>query len=189
MTDALPELWLARHGDTAWTVSKQHTGNTDLELNEEGVEAARALAPKLAGRDYDVIRSSPLRRALDTAHLAGFDPRVDERLRELDYGDYEGITTAEIHETRPDWDLWTDGAPNGETPALVGDRMDALIADLRAGSPQRVLVFGHGHALRILTARWLELDAAEGRRFLLSPAGVGVLGSEHGLAAVSHWNI
>ena len=189
MTDTLPELWLARHGDTAWTVTRQHTGNTDIELNAEGVEAARSLGPKLAGREYDVIRSSPLRRARDTARLAGFDPEIDDRLREFDYGDYEGITTPEIHETRPGWDLWTDGAPNGETPALVGARMDALIADLRAGSPQRILVFGHGHALRILTARWLGLGAVEGRRFLLGPAGVGVLGSEHGIAAVSHWNI
>ncbi|MCW3008999.1 MAG: Phosphoglycerate mutase [Solirubrobacterales bacterium] len=189
MTDALPELWLARHGDTAWTVSKQHTGNTDLELNEAGVEAARSLGLKLAGREYDVIRSSPLRRALDTARLAGFDPQVDERLREFDYGDYEGITTDEIRRTRPDWDLWTDGVPDGETAAMVGARMDALISDLRAGSPRRVLVFGHGHALRILTARWLELDPVEGRRFLLGPAGVGVLGSEHGRSAVSHWNI
>jgi probable phosphoglycerate mutase len=189
MTDALPELWLARHGDTAWTVSRQHTGNTDLELNEAGVEAARSLGPKLAGREYDLVLSSPLRRALDTARLAGFEPQVDERLREVDYGDYEGITTADIQRERPDWDLWTDGVPNGETPAQVGARMDGLIADIRARRPARVLVFGHGHALRILTARWLELDAAEGRRFLLGPAGVGVLGSEHGSTAVSRWNL
>jgi broad specificity phosphatase PhoE len=188
MTDAPPELWLARHGDTAWTVSRQHTGNTDIDLNDEGREAARALAPKLAGRSYDVVLSSPLRRARDTARLAGFDPPTDDRLREVDYGDYEGVTTAQIHEQRPGWDLWIDGAPNGESPADVGARMDGLIADLRGRGAQRILVFGHGHALRILTARWLELDPVEGRRFLLSPAAVGVLCSEHGYAAVSRWN-
>jgi probable phosphoglycerate mutase len=189
MADAPPELWLARHGDTAWTVSRQHTGVTDLELNEDGVAAARALVPKLEGRRYDVVLSSPLRRALDTAHLAGFDPEIDPRLREVDYGEYEGITTADIHKTRPDWDLWVDGSPGGEMPDDVGRRMDALIADLRAQARERALVFGHGHALRILTARWLGLAAAEGRRFLLGPAGVGVLGSEHGYAAVSRWGV
>ncbi len=189
MTDAPPELWLARHGDTAWTVSRQHTGSTDIPLNADGEDAARALAPKLEGVAFDLVVSSPLRRALDTAHLAGFQPSVDERLREVDYGEYEGVTTAEIHEHRPDWDLWRDGCPGGETMADVGARMDALIADLRGRRPQRILLFGHGHALRIFTARWLSLDPAEGRRFLLGPAGVGVLGSEHAQAAVSRWNI
>jgi probable phosphoglycerate mutase len=189
MADAPPELWLARHGDTAWTVSRQHTGVTDLELNEDGVAAARALAPKLEGRRYDVVLSSPLRRALDTAHLAGFEPEVDDRLREFDYGEYEGITTAQVHETRPRWDLWVDGSPGGETPDDVGRRMDELIADIRARARERALVFGHGHALRVFTARWLGLTAAEGRRFLLGPAGVGVLGSEHGYTAVARWGV
>jgi probable phosphoglycerate mutase len=189
MTDAPPELWLARHGDTAWTVSRQHTGSTDIELNADGEAAARALRPKLEGVRFDVCVSSPLRRALDTAHLAGFQPETDDRLREFDYGEYEGVTTAQIHETRPDWDLWTDGCPGGESVADVGARMDALIADLKAQRPERILLFGHGHALRILTARWLSLDPAEGRRFLLGPAGVGVLSSEHAYAAVSKWNV
>lgn len=189
MTDAPAELWLARHGDTAWTVSRQHTGRTDLELNPDGEAAARSLRSKLEGVDFDIVRSSPLRRALDTARLAGFDPEIDDRLREFDYGEYEGITTAQIHETRPDWDLWRDGGPGGETVADVGARMDALSADLKAQAPKRILVFGHGHALRILTARWLSLDPIEGRRFLLGPAGVGVLGSEHAQAAVATWNL
>lgn len=189
MTDAPPELWLARHGDTAWTVSRQHTSRTDLELNEDGVAAARALAGKLAGPGFDVVLSSPRRRARDTAVLAGFEPELDDRLREFEYGDYEGRTTAEIQAERPGWDLWTDGCPGGETAAEVGARMDALIADLRARATTRALVFGHGHALRILTARWLALDPVEGRRFLLGPAGVGVIGSEHGRAAVSRWNL
>ncbi|UGS34795.1 histidine phosphatase family protein [Capillimicrobium parvum] len=189
MADAPPELWLARHGDTAWTVSRQHTGTTDLELNEAGVDAARALRSKLDGRRYDLVLSSPLRRALDTAHLAGFEPEVEARLREFDYGEYEGVTTAQIHETRPDWDLWRDGSPGGETPDDVGRRMDEVIADIRDRAGERALVFGHGHALRVLTARWLGLPAAEGRRFLLGPAGVGVLGSEHGAAAVARWGV
>jgi broad specificity phosphatase PhoE len=190
MTDAPPELWLARHGDTAWTVSRQHTGSTDIDLNADGVAAAEALRPKLEGVTFDIILTSPLKRARDTARLAGFgEPPVDDRLREFDYGDYEGITTVEIHETRPDWELWRDGCPGGETAADVGARMDSLIADLKGRDPQRILVFGHGHALRILTARWLSLDPAEGRRFLLGPAGVGVLSSEHAQAAVSKWNL
>jgi len=189
MSAAPPELWLARHGDTAWTVLRRHTSATDLELNEAGVQAARALAPKLEGRRYDVVLSSPLRRALETAHLAGFEPEVDARLREFDYGEYEGITSAQIRETRPDWDLWRDGAPGGEMPDDVGRRMDELIADIRAQADERALVFGHGHALRILVARWLGLPAAEGRRFLLRPAGLGVLGSEYGRAAVARWGV
>ena len=188
MNDAPPELWLARHGDTAWTVSRQHTSRTDLELNEDGVAAARALGPKLAAVEFDVVLSSPLRRARQTAELAGFHPEIDDRLREFDYGEYEGRTTADIHAERPGWDLWTDGCPGGETAADVGRRLDAVIADVRARGPRRILVFGHGHALRILTARWLELDPAEGRRFLLAPADVAVLGSEHGYTAVARWN-
>lgn len=189
MTDAPPELWLARHGDTAWTVSHQHTSRTDLELNDDGVRAARALAPKLDGRRYDLVLSSPLRRARDTATLAGFEPLLDDRLRELDYGEYEGLTTAEIHRRRPGWDLWRDGCPGGETAADVGRRMDGVVARVRAEATGRALAFGHGHALRILAARWLALDAIEGRVLLLEPAGVGVLGGEHGRAAIARWNV
>jgi broad specificity phosphatase PhoE len=189
MADPPPELWIARHGDTAWTVSRQHTGRTDIALNEAGKEAARALAAKLGGRHYDLVLSSPLSRALETARLAGFEPEVDDRLREFDYGEYEGITTAEIHETRPDWDLFRDGAPGGETVADVGRRMDGVVARIRAEAPERALVFGHGHALRILTARWLELAPEAGRAFLLGPAGVGVMGSEHDWPALSGWGL
>jgi probable phosphoglycerate mutase len=188
MADAPPELWLARHGDTAWTVLRQHTSRTDLELNEDGVAAARELAPKLDGRDYDIVLSSPLRRARETAMLAGFEPLIDDRLREFDYGEYEGISTARIRETRPGWDIWRDGCPGGETAEDVGRRMDGVVRRIQVDAPRRALVFGHGHALRILTARWLSLPAADGRVLLLAPAGVGVLGSEHGRAAISRWN-
>jgi probable phosphoglycerate mutase len=185
-----PELWLARHGETEWTLSRQHTGRTDLPLTAAGEAAAREeLAPKLAGVAFDPVLSSPLRRARDTARLAGFSPELDDRLREFDYGDYEGLTTAEIQGRRPGWDLWTDGCPGGESVEDVGARMDALIAErLRANGP-RVLVFGHGHALRILTARWLGLPAREGRVFLLPPAGVGVMGAEHGRPALERWGV
>jgi broad specificity phosphatase PhoE len=185
---ALPELWVARHGETAWTISRQHTGRTDLDLTEEGERVAReVLGPKLRGVEFDLVLSSPLRRALQTARLAGFDPELDERLREFDYGEYEGLTTAEIKERRPDWDLWTDGCPGGETVEDVGARMDALIAE-RLRTARRVLIFAHGHALRILTARWVGLPPREGRVFLLSPAAVGVTGEEHGRPAIARWD-
>src|SRR4051794_27502535 len=185
---APPELWVARHGETEWTLSRRHTGRTDLPLTEEGARVAReVLAPKLAGAEFDLVLSSPLRRALHTARLAGFAPEVDERLREMDYGDYEGLTTVEIRERRPDWDLWRDGCPNGETAEDVAARMDALIAERLSGGGPRILAFGHGHALRILVARWLALPPAEGRVLLLAPAAVGVTGAEHGRPALARW--
>src|SRR3954470_23013459 len=185
---ALAELWVARHGETAWTISRQHTGRTDLPLTAEGERVAREeLPPKLAGVNFDLVLSSPLRRALDTARLAGFDPEIDDRLRELDYGEYEALTTAEIREQRPDWDLWREGCPGGETVDDVGARMDALIAERLRDGGERILAFAHGHSLRILVARWVELPAAAGRVFLLAPAGVGVCGEEHGRAAVARW--
>src|SRR3954451_7750793 len=164
------ELWVARHGETAWTLSRQHTGRTDLPLTAEGERQAREeLGPKLAGMSFDLVLSSPLQRALQTARLAGFEPEIDDRLREFDYGDYEGRTTAEILDERAGWDLVIEGCPGGETAADVGALMDELIAERLRSSGERVLVFGHGHALRILTARWLGLPAAEGRVFLLPP--------------------
>jgi probable phosphoglycerate mutase len=185
---AVGELWVARHGETAWTISGQHTGRTDLPLTEEGERTAREeLAPKLAGVLCDLVLSSPLTRALQTARQAGFEPEIDERLREFDYGDYEGLTTAEIHETRPDWDLWRDGCPGGETAGDVGRRIDSLIAERLRAVEGRVLVFGHGHALRILVARWLELPAADGRVLLLPPATLGITGSEREHPVLSRW--
>ena len=184
------ELWLTRHGETEWTLSRRHTGRTDLPLTARGEDLARTeLAPKLAGVSFDVVLTSPLRRARDTARLAGFaDAEVDERLREMDYGDYEGRTTAEIRRERPGWDLWTDGCPGGETVEDLGARMDALLAQ-RAPPGLRLLAFGHGHALRVLAARRLGLPAREGRAFVLEPAGVAVLGSEHGRPAVRRWGV
>jgi probable phosphoglycerate mutase len=186
----VPSLWLARHGETAWTITHQHTGRTDLPLTEEGRRHAREeLAPKLAGVEFGLVLSSPLGRALETARLAGFEPDLDDRLREMDYGDHEGVTTAEIRRERPDWDLWTDGNPGGESPDDVGARMDELIAERLRDGPERILIFGHGHALRILAARWLGLPAREGRIFLLPPAGLGVTGAEHDRPAIARWAI
>ena len=185
-----PSLWLARHGETEWARTGRHTGRTDIPLTPAGEAAARdVLGPKLADARFDLVLSSPLERALQTARLAGFEPHLDERLREFDYGDYEGLTTAEIRARRPGWDLWTDGCPGGETAQDVGARMDALIAERLRGAGERVLLFGHGHALRILTARWLGLDAREGRAFLMAPAALGVCGAEHGRPAVERWGV
>jgi probable phosphoglycerate mutase len=186
----VPELWLARHGETEWSRARKHTGRTDLPLTPDGERQARdELAPKLAGARFDLVLASPLRRALDTARLAGQDPEVDERLREMDYGDYEGRTTAEIRAERPGWDLWTDGCPGGETVEDVGARADALIAERLRDGGERVLAFGHGHTLRILAARWLDLPAREGRVFVLRPAGLGVMGAEHDRPAIDRWGI
>jgi broad specificity phosphatase PhoE len=186
----VPSLWLARHGETAWTLSRQHTGRTDVPLTEAGEREARTtLAAKLAGVDFELVLSSPLSRARETARLAGFAPRLDDRLREFDYGDYEGRTTADIHRERPDWDLWTDGCPGGETAGDVGARMDALIAERLRDAGERVLLFGHGHALRILTARWLGLLAREGRVVLLPTAALGIMGAEHGRPVIERWGV
>jgi probable phosphoglycerate mutase len=186
----VPSLWLARHGETEWSRARRHTGATDLPLTPDGERQAREeLAPKLAGVDFGLVLSSPLRRAADTARLAGRAPQADERLREMDYGDYEGRTSAEIREERPGWDLWTDGCPGGETSDDVGARVDALIAERLRDGPARILLVGHGHTLRILAARWLDLPAREGRIFVLSPAGLGVFGAEHGRPAIERWGL
>ena len=191
MSATVPSLWLARHGETAWTLSRQHTGRTDLPLTAAGEASARdELAPKLAGVSFDLVLSSPLRRALDTARAAGFpDPQVDERLREFDYGDYEGLTTAEIQRDRPDWDLWTDGCPGGESPADVGARADRVLSWVLAG-PGNVLLFSSGHFLRVLAARWVGLDPAGGRYLLLSTASLSAVGYEHNRSepVVRFWN-
>jgi broad specificity phosphatase PhoE len=185
----VPSLWLARHGETPWTISRRHTGWTDVPLTPEGERQAREeLAPKLAGVRFDIVLSSPLRRALVTARLAGFEPEIDDRLREFDYGEYEGSTTEEIHRERPAWDLWTDGAPGGERPEDVAARMDALLAE-RLPGVERALMFGHGHALRVLAARWVGLAPREGRTFLLPPAGLGITDAEHGRPAIARWGV
>ncbi|MEV6281651.1 histidine phosphatase family protein [Kribbella sp. NPDC051770] len=181
-------LWLVRHGETEWSRSGKHTSTTDLPLTAEGERIAGALRDRLQGHEFDLVLTSPRQRARRTAELAGFaDAEVDDDLVEWDYGDYEGITTAQIRETVPGWTVWANPVPNGETPAQVAARLDRVNARIAAVDGD-VLVFGHSHALRALTARWLELDVTEGRHFVLGTATVSILGWERGSPAIHQWN-
>jgi broad specificity phosphatase PhoE len=182
------EIWLVRHGETEWTRTKKHTSRTDVELTPAGEEEARGLRGILGRRESALVLTSPRKRARRTAELTGFpDAEVDDDLVEIDYGEYEGRTSAEIREERPGWYLWTDGSPGGETPADAGRRADRVIERVRAaGGP--VLIFGHGHMSRILGARLIGLDAADGRLLMLDPGGVSVVGSEHERPAIRRWN-
>jgi broad specificity phosphatase PhoE len=185
----LLRLVLVRHGETEWSRDRRHTGRTDLPLTERGIEEAAAARGPLEGWSFARVLSSPLVRALETARLAGLGERAEtrEELREWDYGEYEGLTTAQIHADRPGWLLWRDGCPGGESPRDVGARADRLLGEL-ASADGDVAVFGHGHMLRVLTARWLELDPAAGARFVLETGTVSVLGWEHDWRAVRSWN-
>jgi len=185
---ASDEVWLVRHGATEWSRDHRHTSVTDLPLLPEGEGVARGLAERLAGVDFGLVLTSPRRRAHHTAELAGFpDAEVDDDLVEWAYGDYEGITTAEIRESVPGWTVWTHPSPGGETAEEVSARLDRVVGRLRAGTGP-ALVFGHGHALRALTARWLGLEVAAGRFFRLDTATVSVLGYERDVSVVLRWN-
>lgn len=184
-----PELWLARHGETEWTTSRRHTGSTDIPLTEEGRRQASALAPRFEGIEFDLVLSSPASRALETAELAGFEPQIEERLREWDYGEYEGLTTAQIHESRPEWFLFRDGCPDGEDPTGIGQRLEPLLEEMRQRSGQRIALFGHAHCFRALTGCWLGLGAEAGRALTLGTASLSVIGVEHDRPAIAHWNI
>lgn len=177
---SLPEFWLVRHGETQWSASGRHTGLTDIPLNATGEERARALSRRLAGHTFAHVWTSPLARARRTCELAGFGDaaQVDPDLVEWDYGQYEGITTAQIRQVRPDWSLFRDGCPGGESLEAVGARADRVIARLRAADDPAI-VFSSGHFLRVLAARWLGLDAAYGRLLLLGTASLSILGYEH----------
>lgn len=182
------ELWIVRHGATDWSEAGRHTSTTDVSLTIQGDEQARSLLPRLAAVHFDLVLTSPRVRARRTAELAGFpDAVVDDDLAEWRYGDYEGRTTAEIREDVPDWTVWTRPCPDGESAAEVGQRLDRVVA--RAGAYDgRVLAFGHGHASRVLAARWLGLPAEDGRLFVLGTATLCSLGYEHGIATVIRWN-
>ncbi|MFS0884263.1 histidine phosphatase family protein [Aeromicrobium sp. 179-A 4D2 NHS] len=182
------ELWLVRHGETEWSRSWRHTSVTDLELTDAGREQARTLRPLLTGVAFDRIWSSPRRRALETAELAGCTPEIDEDLVEWDYGEYEGITTAQIRETVPGWTVWSHPTPGGETAAQVGERLDRVVERVRSAGG-RTLVFAHGHSLRVLAARWLGLDVADGRVFLLDTGTYSVLGDDRGQPVIVQWNV
>jgi broad specificity phosphatase PhoE len=183
-------LYIVRHGATEWSVSGQHTSRTDLPLLASGEEQARAVGGKLAGHEFALVLSSPLLRARETCRLAGFGDaaQLTDDLREWDYGDYEGLTTPQIHERDPDWILWRDGCPGGETPAQIGARVDRVLTRLRAADGD-ALAFAHGHVLRVLTARWLEMEVAAGSRFKLEAGSLGVLGYERETSALARWSI
>ena len=182
-------LLLVRHGQTEWSAAGRHTGRTDVPLTDQGEVQARALAPRLAERSFALVLVSPRRRARDTARLAGVveQAEVDDDLAEWDYGDYEGRTSDEIHETDPGWTIWPAGAPGGETPAQVAGRADRVIARALAADGD-VLLVAHGHLLRVLTARWLGLEAAGGRYFRLEPATLNELGYEREQRVIERWN-
>lgn len=232
-----PALVIVRHGATEWSQNGRHTGRTDLPLLSTGRERAAALRSRLDPSAFRLVLCSPLRRARETCELAGFGARMEicEQLREWDYGDYEGLTSVEIHAQRPDWSLWRDGCPGGESPDQVAARADAVIARAvavdgpvprtgavgEAGSggsvvggvlaaasgsgvasglgvagglgaataPLSTILFAHGHILRVLTARWIGMQACAGERFALATAGVAKLGHEHTTRVIEGWNI
>jgi len=191
MQATLPVVYLARHGETEWSVSGQHTGRTDIPLTARGERDAQRLARRLAGVTFAKVFTSPLARARRTCELAGFGDaaEVDADLQEWDYGAYEGRRTVDIRQERPDWYLFRDGCPGGESVEAIGDRADRVVARLRAIEAD-VLVFGHGHILRVLAARWLGLPPGEARLFVLSTAALSILGYEHALhePAIRLWN-
>ena len=177
---SLPVVYLARHGETAWCISGQHTGRTDLPLTERGERNAQRLGQRLAGLKFAKVFTSPLQRAARTCELAGFGPEaeVDNDLVEWDYGVYEGLRTMEIHVKHPGWQLFRDGCPGGESPAQVGARADRVVSRARAIDGP-VLIFSSAHFLRVLAARWIGLEPAGGRLFVLNPTSLSALGCEH----------
>ena len=182
------ELWLVRHGETEWSKDHRHTSVTDLPLTDGGVEVATGLADRIAGHSFDLVLTSPRRRARHTAELAGFPgAEVDDDHDVWNYGDYEGLTTAEIRETDPGWSVWTHPTPGGESPEQLTERLDRAIARVRAVEGP-ALVFGHGHSLRALTARWLGQPVEEGQHFVLGTAALSVLGDDRGTPAILKWN-
>jgi broad specificity phosphatase PhoE len=187
----LPLIYVARHGETAWSLSGKHTGRTDLPLTERGEQNARRLGERLRGLIFGKVYTSPLQRAARTCELAGFGAvaEVDHDLVEWRYGDYEGLRTSEIRQKSPDWRLFRDGCPGGESPEQVGSRADRVVRRARAVAGN-VLIFSSGHFLRVFSARWLKLEPGAGTHFLLGTAGLCVLGYEHDLTepAIRLWN-
>jgi len=191
VNDAFPAIWLARHGETAWSLSGRHTGLTDVPLTERGERNARRLGERLKGLEVAKVFTSPLQRAARTCQLAGFGSRaeVDGDLVEWNYGQYEGRTTIEILAGRPGWELFRDGCPGGESPEDVGVRAERVIRRIREIEGD-VLLFSSGHILRVLAARWLGEEAAAGRFFVLDTASLSALGYEHNLSepVLRLWN-
>lgn len=188
----LPQFWLVRHGETAWSLTRQHTGRSDIPLTKGGEEAAQRLGERLSARPFSQIWSSPSQRARRTGELAGFSQRIAivEDLAEWDYGAYEGRTTKEILADRPDWMLFRDGCPQGETPDDIAARADRVVERLRA-STSDILIFSSAHILRVLAARWLGFPAAAGALLILDTASISILGYEHNDAerVIRGWNL
>ena len=185
------ELWLIRHGETEWSLNRKHTSRTDIGLTEHGRKRAEELRDYLAGTPFAAVFTSPMKRARETCAIAGFGDvaRVDEGLLEWDYGVQEGRTTEEIRAEAPGWSVWKDEIVGGETVEAVGVRADEMIARaLAAGSGGRVALFAHAHILRILAARWIELEARDGRLFVLGTGSVSVLGWERETRVIEAWN-
>ncbi len=191
MLSTFPLVYLARHGETAWSLSGQHTGTTDLALTEQGEANARQLGERLRGLAFAKVLVSPLQRARRTCELAGFGAAAEivPDLVEWNYGEFEGRRTKEIRSERPDWQLFRDGCPGGEAPHEIGARADRVVAKVRAIGGD-VLLFSSGHFLRVLAARWLGLEPSAGKYLLLGTASLSVLGYEHGLAepVIRLWN-
>ncbi len=192
MSERLPIVYLARHGETAWTLSRQHTGLTDLPLTERGERTARRLGERLKALTFTAVFTSPLQRAARTCELAGFKSvaEVDKDLVEWNYGQYEGRRTAEIRAERPDWELFRDGCPGGESPQEVGARADRVVKRVRA-VPGNVLIFTSGHFMRVLATRWLGLEPSVNCKFfMLSTASLSAVGYEHDVSrpVIRLWN-
>ena len=180
-------LWLIRHGETAWSLSGQHTSSTDLPLTAEGERKAAGVGKMLAGKRFSAVYVSPMTRAKETCRIAGYGVGaiVTDDLREWNYGSYEGLTSTEIQKTAPGWTIWTGTPPGGETVEQVADRARRVIQSAPAGD---VAIFGHGHMLRILTACWLQIAPEMGRCFALSTGSISVLGHERETPVILMWN-
>jgi probable phosphoglycerate mutase len=186
---AAPEVFLVRHGETEWSLNGRHTGVSDIPLTENGRRVARLWQPHAATRKFALVLTSPLQRARETCALAGLaaQAQTEDDLREWNYGEYEGLTPQEIRARQPDWLIFRDGCPGGESPAQIGARVDRVIGRVRAAAGDAV-VFAHGHVLRVLAARWLGLAPSGGSHFLLETATLCVLSAYHGVPAVRRWN-
>lgn len=185
------EVWLIRHGETAWSLSGQHTGRTDIALTERGREQARALVPLLAAQQFDAVLSSPLSRALETCQLAGLGDAVQREpaLLEWDYGQYEGLTTPQIRREVPGWTIWRGAVPGGESLEQIEARAKALLDRLLAKMPARIALFSHAHFLRTLAGCWIGDSAALGAHFTLGTASISILGFEHEQRVIRQWNL
>ena len=189
MTAPEQQVYVIRHGETEWSLSGQHTGVTDIPLTENGRDLAKLLHPVLSKESFALVLTSPLQRAKETCKLSGLGDQadVDSNLTEWNYGEYEGLTPAQIHQKTPGWLLFTDGAPGGETPEQVGERADHVITRVRAVKGN-VALFAHGHIFRVLVARWIDLPATAGRKFLLDTGTLNILSYYRGVPAVKTWN-